>query len=161
MSDDDPSRSPTPPVGPPEAMPPILSFAEKQEVSTPPLASIHIPTSRPHFTSALQCPCPSGIHACVPALGYLGHTHINSESWRLRARRSVSLPLDISGIHTTEEKTTQVAPEVVPRSGLAVERGRNGLMSYLGHRSACHHPDEPRAGPADLPRRPFGRAMTP
>ena len=63
MSDEDPSRSPTPPVGPPEAMPPILSFAEKQEVSTRPLASIHIPTSRPHFTSTLQCPCPLGIHA--------------------------------------------------------------------------------------------------
>ena len=63
MSDEDPSRSPTPPVGPPEAMPPILSFAEKQEVSTHPLASIHIPTSRPHFTSTLQCPCPLGIHA--------------------------------------------------------------------------------------------------
>ena len=109
----------------------------------------------------LSCHAAKGMQLCVPALGYLGHTHINSESWRLRARRSVSLPLDISGIHTAEEKTTQVAPEVVPRSGLAVERGRNGLMSYSGHRSACHHPDEPRAGPADLPRRPFGRAMTP
>ena len=106
----------------------------------------------------LSCHAAKGMQLCVPALGYLGHTHINSESWRLRARRSVSLPLDISGIHTTEEKTTQVAPEVVPRSGLAVGRGRNGLAMYCW--SACHTLEEPQAGPADLQSRPFGRAMS-
>ena len=28
----------------------------------------------------------------------------------------------------------------------------------MGLKPACHHPDEPRAGPADHPRVPFGRA---
>ena len=153
MSDDDPSRSPTPPVGPPEAMPPILSFAEKQEVSTHPLASIHIPTSRPHFTSALQCPCPLGIHACVPALGYLGQTHhlrelaptgsplrvpaLNSWAYTNKAgarwaRRFVSLPLDILGIHTLSESWRPMgSPLRVPAPG------------YLGH---THHRGEDDSG---------------
>ena len=88
MSDDDPPRSPTPPSGPPGALPELLSFAEKQEV-----ISFHPIPSHRHLrlVSALKCPCPPisriswaytnseswrpmGTPLRVPALGHLGHT---------------------------------------------------------------------------------------
>ena len=55
--------------------------------------------------------------------------------------------------------TTQVAPGLpLDRSGRRAGAKRPDV--HFGQKPACHHPDEPRAGPADLSRRPFGRAMT-
>ena len=87
MSDDDRDRSPTPPVGPPNDLPTMISFSEKQEVSSPHLIAIspsrlhygvpahraYTPVSLPLGTHKLQSWRPMGTPLRVPAPGYLAY----------------------------------------------------------------------------------------
>ena len=98
MSDDDRDRSPTPPVGPPNDLPTMISFAEKQEVSFPHLIAIspsrlhygvpahraYTPVSLPLGTHKLQKLAPNGHAASCPCpwISCISWAHTNSESWR-------------------------------------------------------------------------------
>ena len=137
MSDDDRDRSPTPPVGPPNDLPTMFSFSEKQEVSFPHLIAIspsrlhygvpahraYTPVSLPLGTHKLQKLAPNGHAASCPCLrAYTLHEIIRREGVHLSRdhmpRRHASLCPCLRAYTHHRGESAQVAPESpLDRSG--------------------------------------------
>ena len=171
----------TPPSGPPD-LPAVLSFQEQQEVC-PPLPMYptfpppHARATKPEILELCsRFPRVCRLELCSPVYltpedilrGYFGWSlappytsYLTWDSWSSApdSRRHIGWSL-APPMSLLRGELAQVAPESpLERSGRRAGAKRPDV--HFGQKPACHHPEEPRAGPADHPRVPFGRASAP